>query len=475
MGKAPWNYDFDWRKKFDSKKYIPLIVDLYTRPNERFWRQNPLDERKFNVRLNYGKINGQAALPLGFTDDYINVSKDEHAWAGESQHPFDLRYNLAHYYGKSAHFLDEPVLGLLGTQAHAYMIFLEEKYQQQINDLNLPYKVKVSLPTQHELNENGVYPKEKLSFSTEGRDLTSQWQITNSEYKEFMDFVIDSIKREQIYYNAYKHVDEIEWAKMLAYKKVYFDEFELNWTPFDVAHPDENRAIFNLNYDYNWSKRLSDEAINALLEKLYQNDSLIKHKILYTYYWVDHHEKSKLGDLEWKTYGENQWSTYECTDFYKACRDLEMSNGVRRHEDNSRFIIKEELMVYPGYDCRTCNYKCEVLCQGNPDHQDENGNYIDCGRCQEGEQFKKVAEYDFDSKPDELIQNITYHQALAYYNWKYQKDNVFSDDEDAIYEDLVPSEEEFKRAQSGEKMIIPAQQIAYPTPVFRYVVHLFKQ
>jgi PAS domain-containing protein len=79
------------------------------------------------------------------------------------------------------------------------------------------------------------------------------------------------------------------------------------------------------------------------------------------------------------------------------------------------------------------------------------------------------------AKPLSLFKRLTYHQALAYYNWKYQKANVFNPSETAIYDDLVPSEEEFKRVQAGEKMMLAAKQIPYPSPLFRYVVHFYKK
>ena len=40
---------------------------------------------------------------------------------------------------------------------------------------------------------------------------------------------------------------------------------------------------------------------------------------------------------------------------------------------------------------------------------------------------------------------------------------------------LTPTEEQFKKVQNGEKVVIPEHSIEYPTPVFRYVVHLYEK
>jgi hypothetical protein len=40
---------------------------------------------------------------------------------------------------------------------------------------------------------------------------------------------------------------------------------------------------------------------------------------------------------------------------------------------------------------------------------------------------------------------------------------------------VFPTEEQFKKVQTGEKVIIPAHSIEYPTPLFRYVVHFYNK
>jgi hypothetical protein len=77
--------------------------------------------------------------------------------------------------------------------------------------------------------------------------------------------------------------------------------------------------------------------------------------------------------------------------------------------------------------------------------------------------------------PDSLtegdkIADITYEQALAYYNWKYRIDKFQEGDNWQQY--VLPTEEEFNRIKKGETIIHPAQEIEYDSPVFRMVVEL---
>jgi len=466
----PWNYDFDWKKKIAKRIWRPLIGDLYTRPNERFWRVNKLDERKWYFKIR-NEHNGWLPM-LGLEHEEVNVSKNHDLWAINSLHSFDIYSNLASYYGHSKHYDDEPVVGVLGTQIKAYMYFIESEYQKEINELNLSYDVKVSLPTQDDIDENFKL-NQKQVFVTASHDMTEHWRITNADYKEFLDYVEDSICREELYINAAIKSKYDITTKILKHEKTYYDEFDLKWKEYDKTEPLLNRSLWNLNFNYSWEGKIEKEFADSVLAKFRTEGQFKKRNYVYHYYWVDYKRRSNPGDLIW-TYFHEQYSGYECKNVYADCHDKDMSNGIRRHEDNGRFILKEEVSLYPGIDCREHNESCELLTLSET-HKDSLGNYVDCGRCSEGEFQQNISHYDFMTNPELLIQNITYHQALAYYNWKYQKQNVFKDSETAIYDDLVPSEEEFRKVQAGEKVEYKAEKIAYPTPLFRYVVHFYKK
>ena len=474
IGRAPNNYEFDWRKKIDPKFYTPLISDMTLSQSERFLRQRTYDQRKWNYRFKQNNSKGWIPI-LGLAFDEINVSTDQDVWAANSKHAYDMFYNLSHYYRTLARYKDEPVVGVLGTQIKAYLEFIEERYQKQLNKSGLPYIARVSLPSQEEIDESGtVHEGTLFGVYSEERNLTEQWQITNQEYAEFIDWVEDSISRELIFRNLDDKIEPKLNMKMLDYTELYYDEGSMEWMEVDLADVFYNRELFNLNKKFNWRSQIAKEIIDFTLMDMRDGGEFKRNKLIYNYTWLDYERRSQRGDLEWTFFNET-YSGYESKDYYAPCRDKEMSNGVRRNESYAKYILKEQVFIYPGMDCREHNQMCEILCRGDGDHSDGRGNYIECGRCVESEFEKELSEYDFKTEPKALVKGLTYHQALAFYNWKYQHDNVCSPSDNAIYEDLVPSEEEFKKAQAGETMLLPEMKFDYPTPVFRYVVHFYKK
>ena len=74
---------------------------------------------------------------------------------------------------------------------------------------------------------------------------------------------------------------------------------------------------------------------------------------------------------------------------------------------------------------------------------------------------------------NDSIADITYVQALAYYNWKFRIDQFVNEKASGNWQQYVfPSKEEFDRIKNGETIILPSQEIEYQSPVFRTVVEL---
>ena len=74
--------------------------------------------------------------------------------------------------------------------------------------------------------------------------------------------------------------------------------------------------------------------------------------------------------------------------------------------------------------------------------------------------------------PNSLIPSLTYEQAMAFYNWKYPIDK-FNSRKDNWQQFVYPSEEQFRKIQNGESIITESRNVDYPTPLFRYVVHIY--
>ena len=476
-----FNWDFDWRKKIKPAQYIPYVHYLYKYPSERFNRTKSIDERKLSFALG------------NRYDEYVNISIDKILWAIGSEHIFDMRYNLSNFYHDSPEFDELPVQGLIGNQIRGYLEFLRRKYQAQVDKAKLPYRIQVSLPTIAELTEtDNEYSDESLKFKSSRKDMTAHWKITNSDYKEFLIAVQDSLIREQIYMNATLEGDEFpieDVAELINYKNFYYDEVNLSWTEFDAAQPFVNRGLFTLNLEFNWRKKFNLEDVWRHIKYLMLDtekkdlrpEGLINNfmpgKSKYVYYWWDLGRKALNDSLIWIP----DYKEYACAnkgDWFG--RNLMLSipesqfwgGGVRRHSDESIFIIREAVNIYPGIRCRDCN----SICGYELEDKDISTHWpkVEKQICPDNDRLMEIKEfYNFDSEPDALIQLITYDQALAYYNWKYHR--VLPKGESTLYYNLLPSEEEFKRVQNGEMVIYKAEEIPYPTPVFRYVIHVFQK
>ncbi|UKN02675.1 hypothetical protein K6119_04000 [Paracrocinitomix mangrovi] len=461
------NYDYNWKSKLKEEQYFPLISDCYLRSNQRIWKIKAIDKRKV-----YYKVPSKSAIGpyFGLRElNEIHCGYDELLWTDLSKSTFDIYYNLAQYFYQSEQFEEFPATGLNGAQIRGYFHFLQKRIQDKIDRQHLPYKIYIALPTIDELQT--LQQKKKAPethFFTEEYDFTEQWKITNQEYFEFIEWVEDSINREFVYSNPNAALSYEELAKLLDHPKEYYREEEIGYVLFDSKETEVNRRYFNLNYSTNIQKLIKKHLGSEEYDQLFSAKTarLKKNKIVYKYYWEDLIRQNKMGPLQWKLYADgNYYGEPNEGDEYQLGRDWDMSNGIRRTYDYSKFIIEEQVKIYPGINCKSCNKICK--------HEFGENHTTECGKCQEVKDEITIEDYDFKSNPKASIQNITYQQALAFYNWKYQKPSYFNNSKRKIYDDLVPTEEEFNRVQKGEKIILKARKIDYPTPTFRYVIHVY--
>ena len=174
-----------------------------------------------------------------------------------------------------------------------------------------------------------------------------------------------------------------------------------------------------------------------------------------------------MGDLQWND-SSLEYTTsdnWENKDLAMDRSNLpENKNGVRRHSDLSKFFVKETVFLYPSANCALCNVNCIH------DHGIEKKST--CGKCDQGWE-KNIKPYDFWSNPEALVTGLTYDQALAYYNWRHQDKAWVQKRNARFFDELVPTEEQFKKVQAGESIILEKQELNYPNPLFRYVIHFY--
>lgn len=468
-----FDYDFDWRKKLRFYGYYPIISEFIRSPYETIDKGETLDERKWLFRRSISD------------SEPILVARDREVWASKSDHPFDYAYNLANHYYRNPTYKNDPVQGIEGNQAKAFLLYLEQQYQKKINEKGIPYRVHLTLPDGEDLTEAFPnYAAEKPSFETKELNMTEHWQITNQDYKEFLDAICDSLFREVIYSNynpTGKNLLEDEIiGEMLSHPDVYFDRTNVEWKEFDPSQPNINRDLFPFDYDFKWRKKIHRETYLALLSSFFKGERLteidmkqfILAKYTYKYHWEDLKRKANPGDFVWNE--EHQFYTpRNRSDLFWNYRNKDMGNGIRRPEDYAKYIIREVVSAYPGINCLQCNRICE--------HQHGNfkstEDYMErCGKCPESDSsLMNVPTYDFETNPDALVEGLTYQQAIAFYHWKYVKSTKNGDFETIIYNELFPNQMEFEKVQRGKQVIRRSEKIDYPTPFFRYIIHLYKK
>ena len=198
-----------------------------------------------------------------------------------------------------------------------------------------------------------------------------QTEISNNEYRQFVHWVRDSIAREKIY--LYEDLDDRDAEAFIGYSETYFDEGSLEYIDYDPSDRAANRAVFSLNWDRKFS--YDDQRFIPILadmyypqpERYYSRRELDVRKLMYRYQWIDLQEAAKRGRHEIVQDGYDRDGVKVVNDHRELNtgehrftgdpqgQDLDLgrfnkkgqNNAIRGHQDRSRFIIKEEINVYP--------------------------------------------------------------------------------------------------------------------------------
>jgi formylglycine-generating enzyme required for sulfatase activity len=197
-----------------------------------------------------------------------------------------------------------------------------------------------------------------------------QTEITNNEYRQFVDWVRDSMARERIYSGL---EEDDEASRYINYNDMYFDEGALEMVEFEPSDRDVNRAQFTLNWDRKFS--YDDPDLMPLLadmyypqpERFYKRKEFDTRKLNFKYFWIDLREAAVRGRIEIVHNGVDK----DGNEIAPEHRDLNtpphpfteepqgldkdlsyfnkkgQSTGLRGHENRQRFIIDEEINVYP--------------------------------------------------------------------------------------------------------------------------------
>ena len=193
-----------------------------------------------------------------------------------------------------------------------------------------------------------------------------QTEITNNEYRQFVDWVRDSIARRilgqefpeeflvETYDDELEVKDEADW--------------QLNWNSrFDYISFNPSRGQ---NSEY--APLLAQMFLNES-ERFYQRKEFDTRKFMFEYYWIDLKEAANKGrplikrisnteadeDEDHRVKMKNPNMPFPAEPGQVRGKDLNLgfrnskgqNNAIRGHEDRSRFIIKEVINVYPDTLC----------------------------------------------------------------------------------------------------------------------------
>jgi formylglycine-generating enzyme required for sulfatase activity len=212
-----------------------------------------------------------------------------------------------------------------------------------------------------------------------------QTEITNNEYRQFVFWVRDSIAREYIYdvndanlgAGGEEPIEAEDQAEWLEYKDEWFDEANVAWVEFDPTMKIENREVFGFNWrqklDY-YDRQLMPYLTEMYLpdyERFYKRREIDTRKLIFKYEWIDLVEAAKRGrhHIIRDGYNNKQKKVNKTHRTLKNPphpfteqpdgREKDMgyfnkkgqNNALRGHDDRSRFIIQEEINVYPDTLC----------------------------------------------------------------------------------------------------------------------------
>ena len=231
-------------------------------------------------------------------------------------------------------------------------------------------------------------------------------EISNNEYRQFVNYVRDSLFLNTLAENDDDRYFYAENEDGIELDRFIDKGFVLNWEePIDWSDED----IFDLLYD---------EYYLQGSDRYYNRKEIDTRKLNYRYYWFNL-EKAASKDARDEEYGE--------------VNELNQLHSVRRYSDRSQFVVEETINVYPDTLVWVHDYSYaynEPLAE----------NY-----------FWHPA---YDEYP---VVGVTWGQAVAFNAWRTQIMNEWRQKEDQTYiqKFRLPSEAEWEYAARGGRNLAP--------------------
>lgn len=473
-----WDIDID----YNDPAIVPEIAHMYLPIPERFYRLREFYNNRLSYRYNYTideypaafisadrlaqNINSLRRPAYIFSEseeypsirqNYFRVYPDYYSLASTEERLYGELSVISEFYNKQ--FIEEPVYGLTGSQTLAYCVWLEKKLNSEFVKNGIEFRASVTLPISSDLVKEKTQKLQVSEF-----DYTEAWKITKKEYQEFTKYVKDSLVKECLYGAIPNHVDAV---KLLNYSEVYFDEGALEYRIIDSSYRAWNRELFSFK---------KEEIPNEICKK-YWIDSIT----------LDKSTEKSSASISLCEYCENRAIRTGLT-FQYYLKDI-AATGFTGH---FKYIDSISRFRLDTFDTRNSYKKLasyNITCDKRSDIKGKNWEASpmnDIGSDVGIRMHKNPSKFilscsqvittfeNIDSEYYKSVKEISYEDALAFYTWKYPRWKVGHTK--MKWQNFVfPTRKQFLKIQGGDKIVVPAHKVDYPTPLFRYVIHFYKR
>lgn len=296
-----------------------------------------------------------------------------------------------------------------------------------------------------------------------------QTEITNNEYRQFVYWVRDSIAREKIIaYEDYEDVDAEQLMDFMNWTDTYFNEDDNEIIETEIDEPVQYRNASNPDlsiFTLNWDKKFNYDDANFIPvladmyykpnERFYGRREIDSRKLRFKYVWIDWREAAKRGRVEIVRNGATLQGKQGVKDAphrdlvpetnpfngdqigldadYGFINKKGQNNAIRGHVDRSKFIINEEINVYPDTVCWVRDFTYSF-------HDPMSNMY-----------FWHPA---YDNYP---VVGVTWVQAKAFSVWRTQLLNGWLQEMGELFVNdfRLPTEAEWERAARGDLPLSP--------------------
>jgi hypothetical protein len=277
-----------------------------------------------------------------------------------------------------------------------------------------------------------------LTFHVPEKDFSTLWRITGADYKEFIDYVLDSLSITAVYLDS--TITDERANNLIQYSNKYFDDGSWSFEIFNPDFRELNISIFPLNFK---NKDIFSKEIEVSKKQIIESSAAN-----YRYYHKDFKSMNLPGKFWWDA--DLSYPHFEI--------DYENSWFYRYYGD-------ERISFIAGKSLNSSEINCLGFSNGIR-------NFNDLQIFNLFEQVNVLKDIDYNNLSENSNPPISYQQAMAYYYWKSK---IWAEHSMDNYMDLIfPTEMQFEQIQNGIKITTQETELKYPTPIFRYSVHFYK-